>query len=223
MDLVALLDPVSAAIVLGGTVLATALGSGRRELAASFSAMAQLFHHPFDYEKSRAEIARDVAAIRTDGVLRAQSLHSTDREIASVGEAMIHDRSLTALISTHERFRDDRCATRALALRPVLLAAEMGPVFGMVGTLVSLSQMQGAAHAASQGNMINGIAMAVLTTLYGLILAHPVCNPIARLIARRGEREEELRQQLIDWLAQQLAQACPPRLRTTAARPEQAA
>lgn len=208
MDYAALLDPTSAAIVVGGTVVATLLGSGRGEVAASLAAVGLLFQRRFDYEHARAEIARDVEAMRTDGVVRARSVHSTDREILSATEALIHDRSLASLIATHETFRDVRITRRTMALRPVLLAAEMGPVFGMVGTLISLSQMAQTAPAA--GSMIGGIAMAVLTTLYGLVLAHLVCNPLARLIARRGTYEEAQRQMLIDWLARQLAAACPP-------------
>lgn len=218
MDVAALLDPASAAIVVGGTCAATLLGSGRGELAASLGAMGQLFQRPFDYEQARAEIARDVEAMRTDGVMRARSLHSTDREILSATDALIHDRSLASLIATHETFRDERCARRALALRPVLLAAEMGPVFGMVGTLISLSQMTQTAPAG--GSMIGGIALAVLTTLYGLVLAHLVCNPLARLIARRGTLEERQRQLLIDWLARQLASAMPPGARPAPPRLE---
>lgn len=221
MDFAALLDPASAAIVVGGTLVATLLGSGRGELAASLGAAVQLFHRPFDYESARAEIARDVEAMRTDGVVRARSVHSTDREILSATDALIHDRSLTALIATHEKFRSERMARRTLALRPVLLAAEMGPVFGMVGTLISLSQMAQTTPAA--GSMIGGIAMAVLTTLYGLVLAHLVCNPLARLIARRGTHEEAQRQLLIDWLARQLAAACPPDARSGTPRLERVA
>lgn len=218
MEVAALLDPASAAIVVGGTFVATLLGSGRGELAASLGAVSQLLRRPFDYERARAEIARDVEAMRTDGVVRARAMHSTDREIISATDALIHDRSLASLIATHEKFRDERCARRALALRPVLLAAEMGPVFGMVGTLISLSQMTQTAPA--QGSMIGGIALAVLTTLYGLILAHLACNPLARLIARRGAQEEAQRQMLIDWLAGQLAAAVPPGARPAAPRLE---
>lgn len=221
MDLAALLDPASAAIVLGGTLAATLLGSGRGEVAASLGAVAHLFRRPFDYEQARAEIARDVAAMRKDGVVRAHSVHSTDREILSATEALIHDRSLASLVATHEKFRDERIARRTMAMRPVLLAAEMGPVFGMVGTLVSLSQMPLAAPAG--GSMVGGIAMAVLTTLYGLVLAHLACNPLARLIARRGAHEEAQRQMLIDWLARQLAAAVPPAARPPEPRLERVA
>lgn len=218
MDITTLLDPASAAIVLGGTLLATALGSGRHELAASARCLAHLREPSFCYETARAEIARDVEAMRTDGLVRARPLRSRDSEIAEVGDALIHDRSLASLMEAHDRFRRQRSALRDMALRPLNLAAEMGPVFGMAGTLVSLSQMQ--PGAGPGGDVLGGLAMAVLTTLYGLLLAHLVCNPLARLVARRGEQEEDERQQLIDWLARQVAPACPPPPRTSAPRLE---
>lgn len=217
MDVTTLLDPASAAIVLGGTMLATALGSGRHELHSTARCLGHMFARPFRYETARAEIARDVEAMRMDGLLRAQPFRSRDSEIAEVGDALIHDRSLTSLAEAHERFRQQRAHTREQALRPLTLAAEMGPVFGMAGTLISLSQMQ---FGTQQGGMLAGIAMAVLTTLYGLMVAHLVFNPLARLVARRGEQEETERQQLIDWLARQVAGACPPPARSGAPRLE---
>lgn len=223
MDFTSLLDPASAGIVLGGTLLATALGSGRHELAATARSIAHLFEPAFSYDTARAEIARDVEAMRTDGLVRAQPFRSRDSEIAEVGDALIHDRSLTSLMEAHERFRQHRSTLRDMALRPLHLAAEMGPVFGMAGTLISLSQMQlGAAQGAGLpgGGVLGGLAMAVLTTLYGLVLAHLVFNPLARLVARRGEQEEDERQQLIDWLARQVAPACPPPPRSSSPRLE---
>ncbi len=207
MDFMALLDATGAAIVLGGTLLATLLGSGRRELSAMLASLWHLAERPFDYERARAEIARDVEAIRVDGVLRARPMRSSDTEIASVTEALIHDRSLTSLIDAHDRFRRDRMHLRQRALRPIRLAGEMSPVFGMAGTLFSLSQMNtdGAAGAAS----MSSIALAVVTTLYGLLAAHLLFHPVASLVERRGQAEEAGRQQLIDWMARQLAGSLP--------------
>lgn len=208
MDLTALIDTQGAAIVLGGTLLATAMGSGRREVGAAFAALWHLLKRPFDYESARSEIARDVEAIRRDGLLRANPIRSSDSELSTVADALIHDRSLSSLVEAHERFRDERSAVRAEALRPVVLAGEMAPVFGMAGTLFALSQLQ---HDGTDSLVLMAsVAMAILTTLYGLMLAHLAFNPLARLIERRGLREEADRQLLIDWLAKQLASTCPP-------------
>ena len=51
--------------------------------------------------------------------------------------------------------------------------------------------------------------MAVLTTLYGLLLANLVLAPLARLVERAAAREERERQKIVDWLAGHLADAMP--------------
>jgi chemotaxis protein MotA len=54
--------------------------------------------------------------------------------------------------------------------------------------------------------------MAVLATLYGLILANLLLAPLACIVNRRAEAEEAQRQQVLDWLAEQVAASClPPR------------
>jgi chemotaxis protein MotA len=49
--------------------------------------------------------------------------------------------------------------------------------------------------------MVSAISAAILSTLYGLLLAHFICHPLARAIERRGKAEEEARAALTDWLA----------------------
>ena len=208
MDFSALWDAGGAGIVLGGTLLATLLASGRRELGAAVRAMAALFTRRFDYEQARAEIARDVERMRHDGVLRARAPHTSDSEIALVTDALIHDRSLRSLIAAHEACQAERARTREMALSPLHHAAEMAPVFGMAGTLFALSQMQlGEGESLA---LLASIGMAILTTLYGILLANLVFNPLARLVERRMLAEEADRQRLIDWLATQLAHSVPP-------------
>jgi chemotaxis protein MotA len=51
--------------------------------------------------------------------------------------------------------------------------------------------------------------MAVLTTLYGLLLGNLLFAPLARMIARRAADEERERQRVLDWLEQQVAGALP--------------
>ncbi len=207
MNYAAMLDPVGAAIVLGGTVLATLLGSGRGELAAMLADCARVLRRPFDFEQRRAEIARDVEAIRRDGLLRAQPCQSSDKDIAAATDALVHDRSPASLVATYEALLDKRIAARERGLRPLRLAAELAPVFGMAGTLFALSQMQTA--AGIDGELLVDIGLAILTTLYGLLLAHLVLNPLVRLIERRGLREDADRRKLIDWLTRQIAPVSP--------------
>lgn len=207
MDLNALIDPWSAAIVVLGTALATLLRCGLGELHATVHCLVQLLRPRFKYERSRAELAEQVETIRHDGVLRARPERSSDEEIAEATGALIRHRSIPALIEAHKRHRHKRQLLRRRALHLLGQAGELAPVFGLAGTLVALSQLP--ADGPGRGAVMGTVATAVLTTLYGLLAAHLIILPLARLVERSGESEERERQLLIDWLATQLAQAIP--------------
>ena len=207
MDFNALIDPWSAAIVVAGTGLATLLRCGLGELRAAVHCIARLPRRRFSYARARAELAGQVKTIRRDGVMRARTEQSADPEIAEATDALIRHRSIDALAQAHERHRGQRQQVRESALDLLGQAGELAPVFGLAGTLVALSQMP--AGGLQSGALMEAVATAVLTTLYGLLAAHLTIFPLARLIERRGKAEERERQMLIDWLAGQLAQAMP--------------
>lgn len=158
-------------------------------------------------ESARAEMAVQVQEIRRDGLMRAPLHHYGDTEFDEATDAVIVRRSLSGLRDAHTAHRLRRLETSNRAVRTLAQAAELAPVFGLAGTLVSLSQLpqDGLARAA----LASAIAMAVLTTLYGLLLANIVLAPLARMVERASQAEERDRQQLVDWLAAQLAPAIP--------------
>ncbi|MFX8660903.1 MotA/TolQ/ExbB proton channel family protein, partial [Acinetobacter baumannii] len=84
-----------------------------------------------------------------------------------------------------------RLARVVRAARTLTTAAELAPVFGLAGTLISLSQLQAQGLARSQ--FMGAISLAVVTTLYGLLLANLLFAPLARAVERRNEREEAAR------------------------------
>ncbi|MBF9151981.1 MotA/TolQ/ExbB proton channel family protein [Novosphingobium jiangmenense] len=202
-----LIDGLSLAIVLGGTALATVLRSGRRELQLTAQALFGLFTRRFSAVQAKADLASQVSAIRRDGLLRASPRAIGDREFDDVTDVLIRSRSLDALIERHHDHRRARLATANAAVRTLAQAAELGPVFGMVGTLVSLSRLP--ATGLEQGALSGAISMAVMTTLYGLLIANLVLAPLARAVERRAQDEERQRQDVIDWLSGQIEPALP--------------
>jgi chemotaxis protein MotA len=216
MDWINLLDGPSAAIVIGGTLAATLLRCGGRDCRSALRRIGQLGRVRFDAAATQAELAQQVQDIRQDGLLRAAPHHYADNEFEEATEALVERRSLAALLERHEAHKERRLASSDRAARTLAQAAELAPVFGLAGTLVSLSQLP--VDGLARGAIAGAIGMAVTTTLYGLLLANLLLAPLARMVERAAQAEEAERQRLIDWLATQLA----PELRPRAA-PERAA
>jgi chemotaxis protein MotA len=207
MTIATLFDPASAAVVAGGTLGATLLQCGNVNCRAAIAAVGRLPRRRFDPEQVRAGLAGHVQAIRQDGVVRACASRLGDAEIDEATEALIEGRSIAALIEAHESHRSRRIATNEHARATLLHGAELAPVFGLAGTLLSLTRL--ADGALGENAFAAAIGAAVLTTLYGLLLAHLVLAPLARAVERAGLAEESARQEVIDWLAIQLGPALP--------------
>lgn len=65
--------------------------------------------------------------------------------------------------------------------------AEDGPAFGMIGTLIGLVIMLG--NLTDQAAIGPAMAVALLTTFYGAVLANAFCNPIKNKLGVRSKME----------------------------------
>lgn len=208
MQIGSLFDPASALIVVGGATLATLMRCGLGDTRAALGALKGLFGRHFDATQARAELAAYVREMQVDGVIRAKPRHFGDAEFDDATDALVGARSLEALQAAHVAHKRRRVKQNLRAVRTFNQAADLSPVFGLAGTLVSLSQLSGAS-----GDFAGAISMAVLTTLYGLLLGNMVFAPIARVVARVAAHEETERQKVLDWLEEQVASALPTRSR----------
>lgn len=208
MLLDSLLNEPSALIVVGGTLLGTALRCGPSELRVTLAALIGVVSRRFSATLARADLAAQVNEIRRDGLLRANPRRSGDAEFDDATDALISRRSVPALIERHEAHKARRTAQADIAVGTLAQAAELAPVFGLAGTLISLSQLP--AGGIARGALTGTISMAVLTTLYGLLLANLLFAPLARLVERVAAEEEAQRQDLVDWLTAQIEPICRP-------------
>ena len=209
MSWTTLINGSSATIVFGGTVLATVLRCGITDTRITLSKLAQLGKPAFDADNTRAKLAVQVQEIRRDGLLRTEPRHFDDNEFSEATDALIGSRSVEALVQKHEAHRARRLAQSEAAVRTLAQAAELAPVFGLAGTLISLSQLP--VEGIAKATLVGAIGMAVTTTLYGLLAANLLFAPLARIVERAARAEEAARQDVIDWLTSQLEDAVPPR------------
>jgi len=82
------------------------------------------------------------------------------------------------------------------------------PAFGMIGTLVGLVQMLQSLDDPSQ--IGGGMAVALLTTLYGAIIANVACVPLAGKLDNRHKEETLIRELMITGIVG-LAEGLSPR------------
>lgn len=202
-----LFDPVAALVVVCGTLLATIARSGFTESAITVRQLMRLARPRFSEPRTRAGLAKLIARMQHDGVIRTEAPQIADRELSDATLALVRDRSVAAMRKEHERHRSRRERHRAIASLALGHAADVAPVFGLAGTLLALSQLPSDLGATAA--FADAVSTAVVSTLYGLVLAHLVCVPLARAIERTGAREEDARDTLVDWLAEQVGPACP--------------
>jgi chemotaxis protein MotA len=205
VDLTQLLDPLSAGLVIGGTLAATLLRCGWRDARAALHMLAQVPRRPFDSDRVRAELAAQVREIGKDGILRAEPHSFGDGEFDDLSDALIRHRSITKLFEQHERHRALRQATAQTAIRVLGEAAELAPVLGLAGTLFAL----GGYAPGVDGDYARSIGTAVVTTLYGLVLANFLFGPLAGAVERHARAEERERVRLLDWLAAAIERTVP--------------
>jgi len=211
MNAVSMIDVTTLAIVLGGTLLATFLRCGLADCRATLRQLARTFgkRAPFDADTVRAHMARVLQDIQRDGLLRAQPRSVGDEEFDAALDALVMQRSVGSAREALRQERERRLAPVRAANNTLLHAAELAPVFGLAGTLISLGHMP--AGGVDRSAYMPAIAMAVHATLYGLIAAHLLLGPLARLVERRAGREEAQRRALADWLEIEVVQAIPAR------------
>ncbi len=74
----------------------------------------------------------------------------------------------------------------------------MGPAWGMIGTLVGLINMLN--NMSDPSSIGPAMAVALVTTFYGSMLANWICTPVASKMKRNNDQEYQLKEILIEGL-----------------------
>lgn len=200
-----LFDPGALAIVVSGTVLATVARCGWREFGAALQAASALTRRGFRREANRKALALAARAIQHDGHHRADPALPPDRMLGLMVETYLRHGALDALASVRRAEGARHEARRASAAQVFVWAGELAPVFGLVGTLYGLTQLAPLGDGVNAATTImTAVSTAVLTSLYGALIAHLVCFPLASGIERRGVDDARDREALADWFIAQI-------------------
>jgi len=198
-DPVMFLDAPSFMIVIGGTVFVVMSKFGMSQFAGAFRVAGKAF---IFRPEEPAELIHRI--VELSNLARRGGLLSLEEQLVS--NRFLAD-GLRLLIDGHDAdvVRTALLKDRSLAMdrhewgqRIFLAMADAGPAMGMIGTLVGLVQMLG--NMDDPKSIGPAMAIALLTTLYGALLANVVCLPIAEKLKLRGSQEAMLHALAVDGL-----------------------
>lgn len=200
-----LIDLNALVIVLLGTMIATYARQGWSDIAIAVPAALGLFKSGFDANATRAALAQTVGQIHRLGHLAAKPVDPEDPATRQLVDAFIRSGSVETMFTHARTQRVKREINWATAISVYENAGELAPVFGLVGTLFSITKLMPDLNANASEIVMSSVAGAVLSTLYGVLSANLIFYPLARAIERRGDREETERTMLLEWFGSELA------------------
>jgi chemotaxis protein MotA len=189
-------DFPSLLMVLGGTIASTYMSYQAKVVNNAFKALRLMFVKPKSTRDSlNTEIMR---LVKWSYLVQKKGLPALESEIKSVSsDDPVVKYCLTLVISNHapEELRsmmetaiESEFERRTEAATVLKAMAGAAPAFGMIGTLVGLIVMM-----QSMGGDLNsigvGMALALITTLYGVILARMAFMPAAAQLQHKEEIE----------------------------------
>jgi chemotaxis protein MotA len=193
------LDLPSIMIVLGGSTFVVVSKFGLPQLAGAMKVAAKAFlirgDNPAIITKRIIELA---AAARRGGLLALEDARINNTFLASGVRMLVDGIDPEMVKATLAKDRALTLERHEWGQRIFTSMADIGPAMGMIGTLVGLVQML--ANMDDPKSIGPAMALALLTTLYGALLANVICLPIADKLKLRGAEENMLQSLMIDGL-----------------------
>lgn len=173
-------------IVIGGTFAVTLASFSLRELLSALSTMLRsLFRQASDPRSAALTVLQLADQARRNGVIGLQS------EAEKMSNEPFLSRAVTLVVDGTPSEDIDRllqqeisasAQRRRSSAEVFRRAAEVAPAMGLIGTLVGLVQMLG--NLDDPASIGPAMAIALLTTFYGAVLAYMVFSPLAAKLER---------------------------------------
>ena len=185
-------------ITIGGSFAALLINFPLSSCLGVFGVVKNCFTQKLPSPSEVIEQFKDLSTIaRRDGLLALEG--KTDEitdEFMSRGLGLVvggtSKEEVQTILETELSYIDER---HRLGKKIIDALGSAAPAFGMVGTLIGLVQMLRTLDDPSK--IGGGMATALLTTLYGAILANLFCIPLAGKLEARNKEEIMVRELII--------------------------
>jgi len=187
-DIMLFVNLPSVLIVVGGTFMVTLMQVSLKDFLGSFNIAMKAFFYKIDDANQLIEEAVQLADVARKNGLLALEGQEIGNEFLKQG--------ITLCVDGHDPALVQRMLSKDINLtiqrhevgqRMFKNMATMAPAMGMIGTLVGLVQML--ANMSDPASIGPAMAVALLTTLYGAVIANVFAQPLADKLARASQLE----------------------------------
>ncbi|MPT37371.1 MAG: chemotaxis protein MotA [Achromobacter sp.] len=206
------------AIVLGGTCAALFIAYPLSEVVRIFKLVRTVFRN--DQHDQQRDIDELVAMaqlwMNTDVRKVEAELKKVSNPFLRTGVQLIIDNTPEDQIIELLQWRVARLRAREQAEAQMFrVMATFAPAFGMLGTLVGLINLMSVLGDGSIQVIGQQLAIGLMTTFYGILLANLVCKPIALKLERRTARRVESMNMVLQGIAMMCEKRGPAVVRET--------
>lgn len=198
-DLAMFVNVPSLVIVIGGSIFAVMAKYGLGQFLSAFKIAGKSFTSKIaDPNELIDQIVELADAARKGGLLSLEGME-VENEFLKRGIQLLvdgHDPDVVkALLSKDRSLAEERHAIGAKIFADMTVVA---PAMGMIGTLIGLVAML--ANMDDPKSIGPAMAVALLTTLYGAVVANGITDPISAKLQLRAGEEAMIKNLVIDAL-----------------------
>ena len=211
-------DWPSLGIVLGGTMAATFLSYPLKEVVRIFRLFGTVMRNEQLYTQNDIDELVQIAKIWVHDDPRAveRALTRVTNPFLRTGVQLVIDRTPEEDILDLLQWRISRVRAREAAEAQLFrLMANYAPAFGMLGTLVGLVNLMGTLGNGDMTAIGQNLAVALMTTLYGILLSNLLFKPVAVKLERRTEQRLVLMNMVLQGISMMCAKRSPALMRET--------
>lgn len=211
-------DIPSLGIVVVGTFAATFISYPLGEVLRIFSLIKTVIRNEREYTQEDIDELVSLSRLWIDGDLRAveQALDQVKNPFLRSGVQLVIDKTPEDDILELLQWRISRLRAKEHAEAQLFrVMASYAPAFGMLGTLVGLVNLM---FVLGDGDMVTigrQMAVGLMTTLYGVLLANLVFKPVAVKLERRTEQRAVLMNMVLQGISMMSSKRSPGLMRET--------
>jgi chemotaxis protein MotA len=193
------LNPPSLVIVIGGTTAAVMMKFSMGQFIGAFGVAGKVFTHKAESPEELIEVIEDLAVTaRKEGLLALEGKEINNEFLKKGVSMMVDGHGPEVIRSVLSKDMSQAVERHDVGQKIFKGFGDYAPAMGMIGTLIGLVQML--SNMDDPKSIGPAMAVALLTTLYGAMIANLVALPISEKLALRSVEEKRTKSMIIDGL-----------------------